>query len=294
MARYLPELYALTTLLFLSVQVLIIRAGSRHYSAYSASQIMTWGNLVMLGAYGLWTEPLASFTVPAALFYAGSGVFGYTISRTALYLGYERVGAARTTAVHGATPLLSALLAVLWLGEKAGFWVFLGTAGIVAGVWFIAGEKGGGEWRRRDILIPVAAAAGTAFSMIFRKKGLLIVDAPAMGMAISCLTAALLLPAVWHFTPRMEGARCTARGGAWLALAALVNSVGQFTLMRSILTAGVAYTVPIYAASPLVVLVLAALFLRQREHLTPRLGWAVALTVAGAAMISLARHGLLG
>ncbi|OGL69634.1 MAG: hypothetical protein A3J27_06905 [Candidatus Tectomicrobia bacterium RIFCSPLOWO2_12_FULL_69_37] len=294
MARYLPEVYALATLLLLSAQVLVIRAGNRHYSAYSASQIMTWGNLVMLGSYGLWTEPLRDFTVPAILFYAGSGVFGYTISRTALYLGYERVGAARTTAVHGATPLLSSLMAVAWLGEPAGFWVFSGTAGIVAGVWLITMEKSSGEWRRRDALIPLAAAAGTAFSMICRKKGLLIVDAPAMGVAVSCLTAASLLPAAWRFAPRMEGTRCTARGGAYLALAALINSVGQFTLMRSILTAGVAYTVPIYSASPLVVLILAAVFMRQRERLTARLAWAVFLTVAGAGLIASARHGLLG
>lgn len=294
MARYLPELYALTTLLFLSAQVLIIRAGNPHFSAYSASQIMTWGNLLLLGGYGLWTEPLGSFTVPAILFYAGSGAFGYALSRTALYLGYERVGAARTTAVHGSTPLLSTLMAVFLLGEEAGFWVFLGTAGIVAGVWLITAERSGGEWRRRDILIPLAAAAGTAFSMICRKKGLLIVDAPAMGTAISCLTAALLLPGFWKYLPRMEGARLDRRGWVFLAPAALVNSIGQFTLMRSLLTAGVAYTVPIYAASPLVVLVLAAIFMRQRERLTVRLAWAVLFTVAGAGLIASARHGLLG
>ena len=115
-----------------------------------------------------------------------------------------------------------------------------------------------------------------------------------MGVAVSCLTAASLLPAAWRFAPRMEGTRCTARGGAYLALAALINSVGQFTLMRSILTAGVAYTVPIYSASPLVVLILAAVFMRQRERLTARLAWAVFLTVAGAGLIASARHGLLG
>ncbi|MEK6709245.1 MAG: EamA family transporter [Nitrospinota bacterium] len=294
MAHYLPDLYALNTLLFLSVQVLIVRAGVRHYSAYSASQLMTWGNLAFLGAYGLWETPLSAFTPEAVLYYMGSGVFGYTLSRTTLCIGYERIGAARTTALHGATPLLSALLAVALLGEKAGFWVFLGTAGIMAGVWLIAEERGGGEWRRRDVIFPLLAAVGTSFSMICRKMGLTLVDAPAMGMAVSCLTASLLLPLAWRFTPGMEGARCTRRGGAILILAAFLNSIGQFTLMRSLLTAGVAYTVPLYSASPLVVLLLAALFMRQSERLTLRLAWAVLLTGGGAALIASARHGLLG
>ena len=294
MARYLPELYALTVLFFLSAHVIVIRAGNRYYSAYSASQLMTWGNLAFLGVYGLWETPLSSLTLPAVLYYMGSGVFGYTLSRTALYLGYERVGAARTTAVHGATPLLSSLMAVVWLGEEAGLWVFFGTAGIVAGVWLITMEKSGGEWRPRDMLFPVAAAAGTAFSMICRKLGLLLVPAPAMGTAISCLTALALLPAAWHFTPRLEGARCTLRGTGYLVLAAFLNSVAQIALMNSLLTAGVAYTVPIYSASPLVVLILAAIFMRQRERLTARLAWAVFLTVAGAALVTASRHGLLG
>jgi len=120
------------------------------------------------------------------------------------------------------------------------------------------------------------------------------VNAPALGIGVSCFTAAVLLPAVWRFTPRIEGSRCTLAGWGYLGLAALVNSVGQFTLMRSIYTAGVAYTVPIYSASPLVVLVLAAIFLRQRERLTARLALAVLLTVAGAILIAASRHGLLG
>ncbi|MBI2177727.1 MAG: hypothetical protein HYU38_05225, partial [Candidatus Tectomicrobia bacterium] len=33
------------------------------------------------------------------------------------------------------------------------------------------------------------------------------VAAPAMGTAISCLTAALLLPGFWKYLPRMEGVR---------------------------------------------------------------------------------------
>ena len=115
-----------------------------------------------------------------------------------------------------------------------------------------------------------------------------------LGTAISCLTALALLPAAWHFTPRLEGARCTLRGTGYLVLAAFLNSVAQIALMNSLLTAGVAYTVPIYSASPLVVLILAAIFMRQRERLTARLAWAVFLTVAGAALVTASRHGLLG
>ena len=156
---FLPEFYLATALITLAVTHILVRAGSAEYTALTASFVVGVGNVVLLGAYGLWAEPLRGISLRAVLFFLGSGLFGYTLSRTCLNISFARIGVTRSTALHATAPLFSTVAAILFLQERPGPAALAGTVGVVAGVLIMhgRGEEGGG--RRSDLLLPLAAGA---------------------------------------------------------------------------------------------------------------------------------------
>ncbi len=293
MEVFLPEFYLASALITLAVTHILVRAGSAEYTAMTASFVVGVGNVALLGAYGLWTEPLRGISLRALLFFLGSGLFGYTLSRTCLNMSFARIGVTRSTALHATAPLFSTATAILFLQERPGPAALAGTVGVVAGVLIMHGRGEAGGGRRLDLLLPLAAAVCSSFSMVFRKSGMLLIDAPALGSAIACSLSLPILMAGMRYAPRLGRFRCSPQGWRFLAGAAIVNSLTQFFLMRSLVVFGVAHTVPIYSTSPVLVLLLTALFLRRIERVTIRLAWAVVLTVIGATLITASRYGLL-
>jgi len=83
---------------------------------------------------------LATAPLSAYLNFAMAGLVHFFIGWTLISLSQNRVGAARTGALIGATPLFATVVAALTLGEILDLWTTIGVLLVVGGVYLISNE----------------------------------------------------------------------------------------------------------------------------------------------------------
>ena len=83
---------------------------------------------------------LASAPPSAYLNFALAGLVHFFIGWTLIGLSQNQVGAARTGALVGATPLFATAIAALTLGEILDLWTTVGVLLVVGGVYLVSNE----------------------------------------------------------------------------------------------------------------------------------------------------------
>ncbi len=216
------------------------------------------------------------------LLQATAGSVGYTVL---LLHGVMLAGAADTSVVTGSLPAMSALFALLFLGERPGprllLAIALATAGVVA-VSLSPGQAATAPARLPGIALVLAAVACEATFILANKR----LSQPIPALALSTLMSAggLLLSAVpaWlsmHASP----SRLSAPALTGIAYYGIVPTVGGFLLWY----AGSARTTGASAAlatvwMPVSALLLSALFLNEAIGTGQWLGLACVVLATGA------------
>ncbi len=121
-------------------QIFNRRAG-RGVDAYRATFILLLVSAVLLTVASLATENLTllSAAPPSALVNFGlAGFIHFFVGWTLLSVSQQKVGAARTGALVGATPLFASAIAALTLGEVLRPPTLLGIVLVVAGVYLVS------------------------------------------------------------------------------------------------------------------------------------------------------------
>lgn len=117
------------------------RRAGRGMDAYRATFILLLVSAILLTAASLATENLGLLRAapPSALVSFGlAGFMHFFVGWTLVSISQNRVGAARTGALVGATPLFATAIAALTLGEFLSLPTLLGIALVVAGVYLVA------------------------------------------------------------------------------------------------------------------------------------------------------------
>jgi drug/metabolite transporter (DMT)-like permease len=116
------------------------RAGNG-IDVYRATFILILVSAVLLVVFSLATEDLNLLRVAplSALIYFGlAGIIHFFVSWTLISMSQKQIGAARTGAILGTTPLFATLIAALLLGELLRLPILLGIILVVAGVYLIS------------------------------------------------------------------------------------------------------------------------------------------------------------
>jgi len=207
----------------------------------------------------------------AILFLGVSGLLGITIGDTTFFASLNILGPRRSLLLASLIPVSTALLAMLFLGEWLPPGAYLGAALCVGGVYWVMRERSDRTVaptpQARGIFYGCISILACSSSVILTKQALVdIPSLPATGVRLSAGTLGLFLlvlvtsksfkalqPLVsWRIlTMLVPVAIASTFFGLWLSLAAL-----QFT------TATVASV--LNATSPLFILPLSAIFLRER------------------------------
>ncbi len=107
-----------------------------------------------------------------------SGIIGLALGDAFLFQAYVHIGARLTTVIMALDPVISALIAWLWLGEKLSLIEIIGIIVTVFGVGWVVMEQrnGNGNHSRKDlilgILCGIGAVLGQAIGFVLSKKGL--------------------------------------------------------------------------------------------------------------------------
>ena len=288
-------LSALTAVLW-AVHNIAIRLGTVRGGVADAITVVMLTNLVVIGPIAAVVHYPTYHLSPVAVgAFSAAGLSGLMLGRIFLFKGIRTVGASRTTPVVSASALVSAVLAVIFLGETLTIAHAVGILLIVVGIgtisWMTAAdsmEKPSLREAWAAMLLPLGAALFIGIEPIFIRIGLNSGTPVLVGLTIMATTALV------SFTgyQRIQRGRVYLPGESadlrWYLVAALASTAGLTAYFLALELAPIVVVVPIIQLSPLAVLALSAAFLPQKlERVTWKLAVAATVVVVGATLVSL-------
>ena len=280
----LVEGIALVTSITNAVSAFFISKGMRGSNALSAAIVSTSVQAGILTAFLILRLPSLNW-VALALF-ALSGLFALGVGRLLYFVAVGRIGLAVSSAVIGCNPLISALLAIVLLGEGFEFAVFAGALLVVVGIFLLSGATrdaaGGGT-----LVVPFLSALSYSLANVIRKAALNYQPDPTLGAQIGALSGSLFLLAYLIATGRLGEIRVDRSELGYYSAAGAFQAVGWFALMVAMEMGTVAVVTTIVFSYPLFSLLLSWMFLRGQEDVTLRVIAGCVLIVAGVVAVTL-------
>jgi drug/metabolite transporter, DME family len=278
-----PLLALLAALGFGTASVLLKR-GLQYATPLTAalvSVVFTAGFIWLIAAA---TAPLASLWSPRILPFLVAGLIAPGLARLVMFVGIHRIGVGRAAPLVGTAPLFSVAIAILVLGERPTWMLLAGAAAIVTGGALLSHRAGTERWRRWDLVFPILAAVGFALRDNISRYGFRDFHHPVLAAAAATVTSLLVMGG---YAALAGGAqvRMTRAGFGYVALAGLAEGIAYMTMWQALSAGEVAVVSPLVNASSIIAVGLAAIFLRDLERVTWRIGVAAALIVAGVTLI---------
>lgn len=263
-------------------------------------------NLVVLG-----TLSLAGFRPPplsgaAVAFFAAAGILTSLAGRRLLFSGIRAVGPSRAVALKITAPLFAILLGVLLLQERLAGFSSLGVAAVLAGTCLVSweappvppspagtreypGAPAGTARFRRGVLLALAAGLALGTGSVFRKLGLIYYPHPVMGVAVSSLSALVVMLFIFALRGRLgeelRAAPDLLRGGyLWTGL---FTSLAVYAAYAALLRSPVSIVNSVKAAEPFFTILGSSLFLRSYEVITARFAAASVVIILGVVILVL-------
>jgi drug/metabolite transporter (DMT)-like permease len=254
---------------------------------------------VVLCAASLLTEDVSTLLnapTSALLYFALAGLIHFSIGWTFLNSSQKQIGAARTSALIGTTPLFGALIALVTLSETLDLTALIGIGLIAGGVYFTSnpGNKPGESgqvvgWR--TTLLALGAPLCWAISPIFIRLGLVELESPLLGVTVGITASALGYGAALAIR-RMrsplgsissEALALKIVAGILVGLSTWARWVAlDYTTVAIVLALGLASVPTVNLLTPLVVD-------RQVEQVTAQVWLGSALIVGGSLVLILLR-----
>ncbi len=281
-----PEIRALLgAFLFACNQTLVRRLLERA----SALTIIFWVNgwmAVLAVVFSPLSDSYEGNWTTALAFFVFTGVAGNLVARYSALRSSENIGVSRTNALVAATPIGSALMGVLILGERPDASVWLGILLVVLGMIWLTGDRITGEYSLRRYTFAFIAMAAFSFTPYFRKAGLAAMNAPWLGIIVATLIANVGLLVSSRFASQDQKFQWGMRiAGACVpaGLFALFSAVMFWTSLRD---GQLAVISPLVRMTPIFVLLLSVVILRDLEVITKRLVVGTLIVVAGAVLVT--------
>lgn len=289
----MAALLAIVSSFAYALTMVIARVGLRKSDSFSGSLVSVCFSLAgALVAFAVFM-PIHSISIRSIVFFAAAGISGPCVGRLLLYAGINRVGSAVASSVYSVKPLFAALAAVLLLGEKITAPIGIGTLMIVVGLVIISSTKGNGQTTtslsKKDLIFPLLAGASYGLAQVLRKLGLLVNAEPVLGLLIQNFAAISFTLAIANLQKGQKKVRAwsSLRGWAIFGSAGICSAIGQLCVFAALNIGDVVIVVPLTTISPLFVLLMAALFLRDIERITWKIGLGTCCILAAAILLAL-------
>jgi drug/metabolite transporter (DMT)-like permease len=134
--------FALVASVSWAVGSVLVRLGLEHVGARTATFFSVIAGLVYVLTIALILDAPAflDLTLPIVLGFALVGLLSFGAGRFLYYTSVNLIGVGRATAIGGATPIVSAALAVIVLGEVLTLPLGIGIVLVAGGIVLIVGQ----------------------------------------------------------------------------------------------------------------------------------------------------------
>ncbi|MBI2181854.1 MAG: EamA family transporter [Deltaproteobacteria bacterium] len=271
---------------------LLLKRGLKYADVSTATLVEQHVSVFLLVGLAIYYGEIGQVDPSSRAFWAFflAGAIGASFGKVFYYKGIDLVGASKATSVKNGSPLLTVILAVLFLGEEMSWLIVAGVTLIVVGIAVLSQAQtspAAGMGRFQYLLFPLIAAFCFGINPIFKKIGISAAGLPVLGALVTQTTALLCMLAFGRFMGlKVKRERVPLRGLLFFALSGITEAVGSLCTFFALIYGPAALLSPIWRISPLVTFALARFTLKGIEVVTLRDGVAASLIVAGVFVLS--------
>ncbi len=283
------EFFALSSAFCFALHSVLIKKGLRYSTPETALITSLVINMIVLWGFSLLYVPLEFLTNPGILIFVLVGLFQPGLTRFLTYKGIENIGVAVTDPIRATTPMFSALLAILLLGEQMTLPIFSATLLIIAGITLLSYRRGAiKKIRNVYIFYPLLASLLAGFSQILRKFGLGAVPHPFLAAAVTASVSLVVsLLTLWISGKKKETFLLNKECLPFYLTAGITVSVAMVSVYYALHLGKVTVVMPISSIGPLFALTLSAIFLRDLEKVTIQIVLGAGMIIAGVLLITM-------
>jgi len=271
------------------------RRAGRAFDAYFSTFVLIAISALILGGASVLTEDLSQLNGQPVVMYinfALAGSIHFFLGWTLLTVSQNKIGAARTGALSGTSPLFALFVSALAFNEFLRLPVVGGILMLVAGVYLVSFDKNplrgatGKAWL--NSLYGLGVAVCFSISPIFIRGGLAYLDSPLLGVTIGMSFSALVYGIALLFRRNKLIADSLTIDAILFQLAASVfTGLSTWTRWIALEKAAVGVVLALGRLNVPVVLILSPILVgKAQENVTLRVWIGAALIVGGAIILN--------
>jgi DME family drug/metabolite transporter len=278
-----PKLMALLTALGFGIGPVLLKVAFRHGGAMTVGLVVGQVCTVVLNLALLAVmDPRVDLLTPLAVVaFAAGGLAGTAIGRRWAYESINLLGPARSTTIRSASPVITTLLAIVFLGEQVDILRWAAILAVVLGAALVSWQPGAGArgWMGLGVAYSLAAAAIYGVRPLIVKVGLDAAAAP-LSAAIIGASAALLYTLIFEDRRQLRSLRLD-RAFAWFVISGVFQALGVTALSFGLSAGDASVVYSLTASAPLFTILFTWIVIRDAEPITLRLIAGAALVVGG-------------
>ena len=288
----LPIGMALLSALMFALTFVFVRVGVKSASTTTALWLTLFVNVVFLWGWSLLVYGWQFEQWWECRYFFLSGVFAPLLGRLFQFQGMAKLGANITTPLTLTHPVISVVLAILFLGEEVTNLGLLGALMVVLGSVVVGAQGGQNPTRslqnvsRIYLLLPLVASLSYGISIVFRKIGIDIGSDAVTAAAVTCTSSWFFSTLYVLFTGAVGEIHCSRRELGFFVLAGIFSSLGPVLLYAALQFEGLVVIAPLAATTPLFVLLVSYVLIRADEIFTPQVVAGTVATVAGVILVT--------
>jgi DME family drug/metabolite transporter len=283
-----------------SINYLAVRIGMKHSPEKDAIMITNLVNFAFLGLLMIISVVMVrqvEWTLSGTFIFVLSGFFTSFLGRLFLFGGIHRIGSAKAVAVKNASPIITVLMAIIWIQEEVALLPSFGMLLIFGGLfvmilkeWRKSGMDLEGKTLRWGIFFALLATLGFGLGQGFRKLGMLYMNEAIVGswLGVAASLICIVLMNLWKERGKQIVRLCNPQNwNKHFLVAGISSSFALIFFFTALTFVPVAYVSSIAATEPLFTILLSSLFFkRDNNQLTPHFFITVAMVVLGAIFIA--------
>jgi len=284
------EFFALGSAFLFALHNMLTKKALRHSNPATGVISSLLINILFLWSVSILFVPLSSLTSASILIFVLVGVFQPGLTRLLTYKGIDALGVAITDPIRATTPLFSAAMAIVFLGEKITPPIIVATFTIIAGIALLSWRRGSMSLAGSAVYLwyPIIASALAGATQVARKFGLAAVPHPFLAAAVTATSSFVVsVLTMWLVEKTRETWRMNRQCFWWFLPAGVAVSLSMACIYYALDRGKVSVVIPISSTGPFFSLIFSALFLRDVERVTPRIVFSAALIVGGVLLITL-------
>jgi transporter family protein len=283
------ELFALANAFFFALHNLLTKKALRYSNPATAVITSLAINIFFLWGLTFLFVPLATVNSPAVLIFVVVGFFQPGLTRLLTYKGIDAIGVALTDPIRATTPLFSALMAIVFLGEEVTLAIVVATLMIIGGITLLSWSGDSPKLTGSAVYLwyPIAASALAGASQVVRKFALAAGPHPFLAAAVTATSSLIVsVLTMWYVEKTQEAWKMNRHCLGWFLAAGIAVSLAMICIYFALDLGKVSVVIPISSTGPFFSLIFTAIFLRGVEKVTLRIVVSAALIVGGVMMIT--------